>query len=111
MTNLVLLDAILRPEKYSVRTACSQGIAMRIMKRWQPDLIVLDLLMPGQEEGFEFFNMIKDDFRHYKIKVAIISALTDKQIIEHTLSEGAVDYIFKPVNIKLFIDRINKILG
>ncbi len=110
-TNLVLLEAMLSMERYLVKTACSEGIALRIMKRWKPDMIIIDLLMPELNDGLQFFNLIKKEFNHNNIKVAVVSALRDRDVIGRILSDGADGYIFKPVDVKMIIGKINKIIG
>ncbi len=110
-TNLVLLEAILSTEHYFVKTACSRRTALKIMLRWKPDMIIIDLLMPGLNEGLQFFNLIKKDDNHNKAKIVIVSALRDPGIINKVVSEGAAAYIFKPVDMEKVIEKVNKIIG
>lgn len=111
MTNLVLLEALLTDIGYEVRTACSPDIANRIMKRWWPDLILIDLLMPGENDGFSFFRQLKQNEKQKNIPVAIVSALEDKKAIERAISLGAMDYMLKPVDANLLVEKVNTIFS
>ncbi len=110
ITNLVLLEAILNTNGYSVRTAYSHGLAKKIMEKWKPDLIILDVLMPDQKKGYKFFKLVINSNKLREAKVAIVSALDNKKIIEQTLLEGAIDYMIKPINPDIFLEKVNSFL-
>ncbi len=66
-----------------------------IVARTEPDLVVLDLRMPGMD-GLQCLDQIKK--RHANVKVVILSASTDEKLIETVLKRGASAYIVKSVN-------------
>ena len=66
-----------------------------IVARAEPDLVVLDLRMPGMD-GLQCLDQIKK--RHPAVKVVILSASTDEKLIESVLKRGASAYIVKSVN-------------
>jgi len=66
-----------------------------LVARTQPDLVVLDLRMPGMD-GLMCLEQIKK--RHAEVKVVVLSASTDEKLIESVLKRGASAYIVKSVN-------------
>lgn len=93
--NIALLKTILHREGFEVLTATSGIVAREIALSHQPDLILLDIVMP-EENGFETCQRLKDDSRTQDIPVIFISALDDVQNKVKGLTIGAVDYISKP---------------
>jgi CheY-like chemotaxis protein len=109
-TNVVLLEAILNNRGYEIRTAMSVREAYSMMDQQNPDLILLDLLMP-QTSGYQFLEQIKADDRTSRIPVIIVSAVTDAPNIRKTLELGAVDYLEKPVDIKQLVSKVEKAIS
>lgn len=82
---------------------------LKIAKEEKPDLIILDLMLPGNS-GFEVCRLLKFDSRFRKIPVVIISAKdTDK---DRMLGQkcGAELYLTKPLDPRMLIERINGLL-
>ena len=94
-TNLKLLDDILRPEGYNIRLAPGGVLALRAAEKEKPDLILLDIMMPGID-GFEVCRQLKENPNLKDIPVIFISALGDTDDIVRALAIGGVDYITKP---------------
>ncbi|HAK47258.1 MAG TPA: histidine kinase [Spirochaeta sp.] len=94
-TNLVLLRSILEKEGFRILEANDGGMARGIASAKTPDLILLDIMMPG-EDGFEVCSKLKTNPQTADIPVIFISAIseTDKKV--HGFDIGAVDYITKP---------------
>jgi signal transduction histidine kinase len=92
--NLEILEEILS-EKYSVRIAESGEDAIQILPEFNPDLMLLDIMMPGID-GYEVCRRVRADHRYYLLKIILISG---KSMIEERLqgyNVGADDYIVKP---------------
>ncbi len=83
--------------EYQVFMATSGEQALSICKTNPPDLILLDVMMPGID-GFEVCRQLKDDDATAHIPVIFVTAHTDAAQETHGLSVGAVDFISKPVN-------------
>ena len=109
-TNLVLLNAVLEAGGWPVRTARSGTSALKVMQSWMPDLILLDLLMPGID-GYQMLERLKSDERYSHIPVIVISAVNDPDTRDKCLQKGAVDYLPKPVNIKELETKVKTLLG
>ena len=103
-SNLAVLNRILSAE-YTIYTAKSGESALRHVFQEQPDLILLDIVMPGMN-GFEVLSRLKSDFTTRHIPVIIISGLTGENDEEKGLLLGAVDYITKPFKIAIVRARI-----
>lgn len=109
-TNLVLLTAVLEGGGWPVRTARSGASALKVMHSRVPDLILLDLLMPGID-GYQMLEKLKSDERYNHIPVIVISAVDDHDTREKCLQKGAIDYLPKPVNIREIVARVRNLLG
>lgn len=93
--NVKLLEAILRTEGYFTLSAYNGMEARALTLEKQPDLILLDIMMPG-ESGLDTCALLKKDPRVADIPVILVSALDDVSSKVKGLSIGAVDYITKP---------------
>lgn len=79
------------------------------LKTKKPDLLVLDLMLPGMS-GYEILDTLKSDQKYKDIPVIILSALADEVDVVKGLNYGAVDYIGKPFGILEFMSRVRSSL-
>jgi len=93
--NLKVLGDILKSEGYKVRPVTSGAFALQVAEKEKPDLVLLDIMMPGLD-GFEVCACLKADPGLMDIPVIFISALNDTSDIVKALSMGGADYITKP---------------
>jgi sigma-B regulation protein RsbU (phosphoserine phosphatase) len=93
--NRLLLERILRPEGYQLRFACDGADALEKAAAERPDLVLLDVVMPGLD-GFEVCRRLKQAERLAEVPVIFLSALTDTDDKVAGLSLGAVDWVAKP---------------
>lgn len=93
--NLRLLIDILREQGYQVRPANSGARALAMVEKEQPDLILLDINMPGMD-GYEVCRRLKANPNTAEIAVLFISAHDDMANKLEGFAAGAVDYITKP---------------
>jgi putative two-component system response regulator len=94
--NIQILSDILRDE-YTVMAAKSGEKALQFVERQPPDLILLDIMMPGMD-GFEVCKRLKADKKWEKIPVIFITAMNEIKDEARGFEVGAVDYINKPVS-------------
>lgn len=80
-----------------------------MLKKKKPDLLVLDLMLPGMS-GYEILDTMKSDPKYKDIPVIILSALADEVDVVKGLNYGAVDYIGKPFGILEFMSRVRSSL-
>lgn len=94
--NLRVLKKILG-DLYRLTFAKSGAEALRLVKRELPDLILLDVMMPGMS-GFEVCMALKSDGYSQNVPVMFVTALSDEVDETKGFDAGAVDYITKPVS-------------
>jgi DNA-binding response OmpR family regulator len=81
-------------ENYDIAEAVDGESGLKAAKDEKPDLVLLDLILPGID-GFEVLSRIKADMSIANIPVIILSNLGQKEDIERGLKIGAVDYMIK----------------
>lgn len=87
-------------EKFTVKLAMDGEVVLPAAKTFCPDLIILDLILPGKN-GFEVLQELKSDSELKSIPVVVVSNLGQDEEIKNALNLGAVDYIVKtqhPIN-------------
>ena len=105
-TNLQVLYQTLGPTGCKLLVAKNGETALAIAKKASPDLILLDIMMPGID-GFEVCRRLKADPATAAIPVIFLSALTDTKDKVQGLQLGAVDYVSKPFQPDEVIARVN----
>ncbi len=103
--NLRLLTGLLSDYHYKVRSASSGQRALATIRKETPDLILLDIMMPGMN-GFEVCKELKENEQTADIPVIFISALDEISNKTDAFSVGGVDYITKPFNSQEVLARI-----
>ena len=93
--NLKLLAGVLKEEGYKVRAVLSGQMALTAARVAAPDLILLDINMPGMN-GYEVCGQLKSDPQLQHIPVIFISALASEVDTVRVAEVGAIDYISKP---------------
>ncbi len=107
--NLRLLEAKLVSEFYEVMLASSGQEALQIATAQLPDVILLDVMMPGMD-GYEVCRALKADPRTQHIPVVMITALTDPTERVRGLDAGADDFLSKPVDNPTLFARLRALL-
>ncbi|MFW1676907.1 EAL domain-containing protein [Pontibacter sp. JAM-7] len=102
--NLRLLVEALK-EDYDIRIANSGESALALLDEIRPDLILLDVMMPGMD-GFELCRRIKARPEMDAVPVIFITALSDPTSEESGFNLGATDYIYKPIQIPVTKARL-----
>lgn len=88
-----------------VQTATSSRLGLEMALHYQPDLILLDVLMP-EMDGFEVFRHLKSDPRTAQIPVIFLTAVSDVSAEEIGLNMGAADFIAKPFRTAALLARV-----
>jgi diguanylate cyclase (GGDEF)-like protein len=103
--SLKLITDILVAEGYQVRPADSGELALASVAAMPPELILLDIRMPGMD-GFEVLRRLKARVESRDIPVVILSAITDAEQRVEGLNLGAVDFISKPLHREELLARV-----
>ncbi len=106
-TNLKCAGMILK-DRYQVTMLKSSEEAVRYLHSHIPDLILLDICMQGMN-GYEVMEHLKKDSATARIPVILISADCAKESQERGMALGAVDFISKPFEPQLLLDRIEAV--
>ncbi len=107
--NTRLLEAKLSAEYYQTVSACDGFQALELAQSWQPDLILLDIMMPGMD-GFEVCRRLKSNERTLHIPVVIVTALGDSGERVRGLEAGADDFLTKPVEYDTLMARLRSLV-
>ncbi len=107
--NVELLEAYLEELPVETLTA-SDGIeALDMVQKHQPDLILLDIMMPGMS-GFEVCKKLKADPATRDIPIIMVTALNEISDIERGVESGTDDFLTKPVNKLELLTRVKSLL-
>lgn len=104
-TDTHLISGMLKKNGYTVMTAASGEEAIAKAKQDKPDLILMDIVMPGMS-GFEATRTIAKDPETSSIPIIIISTKGQETDKAWGLRQGAKDYIVKPVTEKVLMEKI-----
>ena len=105
-----LIQALLNRAGYSVVVAVDDHEMDVALNARRPDLILLDLMLPGRD-GFELLRQLKSDVRSRDIPVIIVSGRTGNRDQVQAFDFGAADFIAKPFAIEELAKRINRVLA
>lgn len=107
--NVRILEAKLSSEYYQVFTASNGIEALEAVERDKPDIILLDVMMPGMD-GFEVCRRLKADPDVSHIPVVMVTALSDAADRVQGLECGADDFLTKPVNDLALFSRVRSLV-
>ena len=94
--NLLLVQKMLSRFNFRLRTAANGQLALDAVAEEKPDLILLDLMMPGID-GFEVIRRLRSNPETADIQIVILSALNSNEDIVKGFEAGANDFIMKPI--------------
>lgn len=94
--NIDVLEAILQ-EDYKIKAATRGKIALRIAEKAQPDIILLDIMMP-EMDGYEVCERLKKNPLTSHIPIIFVTAMSDEKDEAKGFNVGAIDYVTKPVS-------------
>jgi DNA-binding response OmpR family regulator len=104
-----LLSLVLEEEGYTVTEARSGEDCLRSLAQLQPDLILLDAVMPDMD-GFECCAQLRSLTEAQQTPVLMITFLDDQESIERAFQVGATDYITKPIHWPVLLQRLRRLI-
>lgn len=108
-TTLKLVKMVLKREGYRVATATTGPEALRIADDIIPDLVLLDIVLPGMD-GFQVCQYLRKNARTATIPVIMFSGLDRPADQRHAFEVGTDDYMTKPVKMAEMLEKIHAIL-
>lgn len=108
--NRQLIEVMLGEEHYEISTANSGEEALAAILASVPDLLLLDVMMPGMD-GYQVAARIKGDPATARVPIIMLSALTDTNSMNHGRTAGAEAFLAKPVNGAELRQQVQKLVG
>jgi len=109
LANIDVVKGVLAQD-YLVQAALNGKIALKIIEKRKPDLILLDIMMPGMD-GYEVCQILKSQAETKDIPVIFLTAKSQEEDETKGLSLGAVDYITKPISPPILKERVKNHLA
>lgn len=104
-----LLEAYLADTDYQVKTVTDGEQALRMISEWNPDLLLLDIMMPRMS-GFEVCKRVRLDPKTRSLPVIMVTALDQHVDVERAVDAGTDDFISKPIKQSELLLRIKSLL-
>ncbi len=105
LQNIQVLGTVLREEQYQINVAQNGLQALELVAKVEPDLILLDIMMP-ELDGFETCKRLKADEKTRDIPIIFLTAKAETDDIVSGFELGAVDYVTKPFNPTELLARV-----
>lgn len=106
-----LVEITLRVKDYQILQAESGEKAIEIAKAEKPELIIMDIMMPGGMDGLEATRILKNDSETKECTIIILTAKGQQADREAGLEAGADDYFSKPFSPLELIKKVEEVLG
>jgi len=106
--NRELLRELLEARGYTVAEACDGEEALRMIEQTQPDILLLDIGMPGLD-GFAVVRALREDARSASLPVLAVTAYAMQGDREKILSSGFDGYLSKPVNARTLAEELDRL--
>jgi len=100
-----LMKALVKMDGHQPTTVNDSTKAIEVANSVNPDLITLDLMMPGLT-GFELCDLLHNDPKFANVPIVIVSARDDRESKEKAIEMGAKDYITKPFGVDELMGKI-----
>lgn len=107
--NIALAEAVVSDEGFEIETACNGQEAMQKAAVFRPDLILMDIEMPGMD-GLDVTKALKADPTTRHIRIAAFSA---SELTEHEArmrEAGCIGYLSKPIDVRMFAAQVRALL-
>ncbi|RZA15522.1 MAG: response regulator, partial [Lysobacteraceae bacterium] len=108
--NVRVVSSLLERHGYTVVTAVNGPDALRVADEHTPDLILLDMMMPGMD-GFEQLATLREQPAFRPVPAVFLTAAQDRDLLLRAFDAGAVDYVTKPFMPEELLARVQAHLG
>ncbi len=104
------LEFLLRRAGYDVRAAGNGDETLELVENWQPDVVLMDIMMPVKS-GYEVCQRMRERAEWNHIKIVMVSAKGREAEVNKGLSLGADLYVTKPFSTQELIEQINGLVA
>ncbi len=104
--NRRLVEKILRTQGYTVLLAEDGESGWQMIQAHQPDLVLLDIALPGEMDGLDVAARVRDDAVLCSTWIVALTASAMRGDRERFLSRGCDDYLAKPIQVRDLIDKV-----
>lgn len=101
----------MRSVDFDIITAVDGETALDLAHAIKPDLILLDILLPGSLDGIDVCRAIRTDPDMRGVGIVMVTALDDPLTRQRAIEAGAADYWLKPINTRNLLDRVRAVLS
>jgi DNA-binding response OmpR family regulator len=109
--NIVMsLEFLMRRSGYEVATAADGDETLRLLAEFNPDLVLLDIMLPLRD-GFEVCQKIREDPRWHQLKIVMLTAKGREVEVTKGLALGADAYVTKPFATRELLAQVQRLLG
>lgn len=106
LTITELMKALMLMEGHEPVVVNDSTKTMDVVSSFMPDLITLDIMMPGIS-GYDLCQRLQQDSKFANIPILVVSARDDPASKDRALRAGAKDYLTKPFNVNSLLEKIN----
>ncbi len=106
---VVPLEFLMKQNDYDVETAGTGETALDLISNFKPDLILLDIMLPGMD-GYEVCQKIRQEKEFSNIKIVFLSAMARSIDIAKGMGLSADDYITKPFATDFVVSKVKELL-
>ena len=106
-----LIHMTLEFENYDIQEAPNADQGLEMVRQWRPDVLLLDVMMPGKLDGLDLCRLVKSDPALGHPQVVLLSARGQSQDIEAGMNAGADAYLLKPFSPLKLIETIAQLDG
>ena len=106
-----LVEITLRSGDYKILQAKNAQEAIEIAKKEKPDLVIMDIMMPGEMDGLEATRLLKEDPQTKDSKIIMLTAKGQVTDLDEGLKVGADGYFIKPFSPLDLIRKVEEIIG
>lgn len=107
---IVPLEFLMKQNNYDVETATTGEAALELITAWKPDLILLDIMLPGMD-GYEVCQKIRAEKEFNDIRIVFLSAMARSIDIAKGMGLAADDYITKPFATDFVLGKVKELLA
>ena len=100
----------LEAKGYSVITAQDGNSALELARKENPQLVLLDLMLPGLD-GYRVLKLLKSDERYRQIPILVITARADVADLTQAMECGADGCLVKPLKLDVLLNRVDTLIG